>query len=78
MIDNEDDVFEQYLRDELSVNEECNFAERLYNNYIAMQKSLKGLEKKKYGKEGKNLNSQDFKQGFIAGVKILSSLFLDM
>lgn len=58
--------------------EQYTFAETLYNNYIEMRECLNQVERLKYDIEDKYIINEDFKQGFIAGVKIMSSLFLDM
>ena len=58
--------------------EQYTFAETLYNNYIEMRKTLNQIEGLKYDIKDKYILNEDFKQGFIAGIKIMSSLFLDL
>lgn len=52
-------------------------AEKLYTQYIEMKNSLNEELGKKYGIDNSNINSKDFKDGFIAGVKTLSALYFD-
>ena len=62
----------KYIREDFSIEE------KLYENYISMRKNLKEYESYKYSSEDPYINSQEFKQGFIAGVKIISSIILDI
>lgn len=52
-------------------------AEKLYTQYTEMKNSLNEELGKKYGIDNSNINSNDFKDGFIAGVKTLSALYFD-
>jgi len=49
--------------------------EKSSERYLREEFSI--LEGLKYINEDKFINSEDFKQGFIAGVKIMSSLLID-
>ena len=62
----------------LYIREYYTLAESLYNNYNEMRIALNNFEKMKYEVKDKYISNEDFKQGFIAGVKIMSSMFLDM
>lgn len=59
-------------------SEQYTFAETLYNNHIEMRKTSNQIEGLKYDIKDKYILNEDFKQGFIAGIKIMSSLFLDL
>lgn len=67
-----DKSLERYTREEFTMEEQ------LYNYYIQMRKVMHSLENFKYGTEDKFQSSEDFKQGFLAGIKILSSILLDI
>lgn len=54
------------------------FEEKMYEKYIELRKVMHELESMKYGSDDKLINSEDFKQGFIAGVKVISSILLDI
>ena len=62
----------------LYIREYYTLAESLYNNYNEMRIALNNFEKMKYEVKDKYISNEDFKQGFIAGVKIMSSMFLDV
>ena len=64
---------ERYVRDEYTM------AEALYNEYMQMRAAVCKVENKKYsGDIDSMVGSEDFKRGFIAGVKVMSALFMDM
>ena len=64
---------EKYNRDNYTM------AENLYLRYMEMRKTIKGVENLKYSGDIDSFeNNEDFKQGFIAGVKIMSAIFMDM
>lgn len=71
-------MFEKDLSKVLYSRENYSLEEELYKNYIEMRSVMGKLESMKYNNEDKILNSEEFKQGFIAGVKIMSSLLLDV
>ena len=55
------------------------YEEKLYEHYVAMNKVVGEFVSMKYGKQDESfMRSEQFKQGFIAGLKIMSSIFLDM
>ncbi|MBE5736601.1 MAG: hypothetical protein E7356_04560 [Clostridiales bacterium] len=58
--------------------EKYTMEEKIYESYVNMRKSLSELENYKYATEDKYISSEEFKQGFIAGLKIMSSLLLDI
>ena len=71
-------MFEKDKKEILYIREDFSIEEKLYENYIEMRKNMSKLENYKYGKEDKYMTSEEFKQGFIAGVKIMSSLLIDL
>ena len=71
-------MFEKHLEDILYQREDFTIEEKLYDSYIEMRKNMNKLEKFKYGGDDPILSNEEFKQGFIAGVKIMSSLLLDI
>ena len=71
-------MFEKDINKELYVREEFSIEEKLYESYVEMRKNIGKLENLKYSNEDKYISSKEFKQGFIAGVKIMSSLLLDL
>lgn len=64
--------FEKYTRTDFA------YAEKLYDNYISMRKEISKIENYKYSVEDKYINNEDFKQGFLAGIKIMSSFMFDI
>ena len=58
--------------------EQFSFAEKLYNDYISMRKTINNYENMKYSIKDPYITSEEFKQGFISGVKIISSLLIDI
>ena len=65
--------------DELYTRTGHSYEEKLYEYYVEMNNVVNEFIGMKYGKqEDKLLRSNEFKQGFIAGLKIMSSIFLDM
>lgn len=71
-------MFEKNTNTILYTREKFSLEEELYTNYINMRKSLGKLENMKYSNEDEMLNSEEFKQGFIAGIKIMSSILIDL
>ena len=43
-----------------------------------MRKEISKIENYKYSVEDKYINNEDFKQGFLAGIKIMSSFMFDI
>ncbi len=64
--------YERYIRDEFS------FEEKLYEKYVEMRKIIHEFENLKYATSDVYTQSEDFKQGFLAGVKTISSLIIDI
>lgn len=52
--------------------------EELYKHYLKLRGVLHDIEAFKYATEDNFSTSEDFKQGFIAGVKIMSSMLIDL
>ena len=52
--------------------------EELYKHYMAMRQVVNNIEKFKYGIDDVFESSEEFKQGFIAGVKVMSTMFMDI
>ena len=71
-------LFEKDIEAILYQREDFTIEEKLYDAYIEMRKNMNKLEKFKYGIDDPMLNSEEFKQGFIAGIKIMSSLLIDV
>ena len=71
-------MFEKDRSFELYTREKFTLEEKLYKDYVSMRKTMNDLENCKYAVDDKMLESTDFKQGFLAGVKIMSSLLLDI
>lgn len=63
---------ERYMRDTFTLEEE------IYKNYIEMRKAVSKVENYKYATEDSMKDSKAFKEGFIAGVKVMSTFFMDM
>lgn len=76
--DNTEKLLTSDSKTRLYTREYYTLAESLYNNYNEMRIALNNFEKMKYEVKDKYISNEDFKQGFIAGVKIMSSMFLDM
>lgn len=58
--------------------EEYTYCEKLYEQYMEMRKVLKAIENIKYDNVDPMQLSEEFKQGFIAGIKIMSSILMDL
>ena len=71
-------MFEKNKDDILFFRENFSYVEELYMNYIAMRKAINRVEFMKYGKDDPFSSSEEFKQGFIAGCKIMSSILMDL
>ena len=67
-----DKGLENYTRHQYTV------AEKIYKNYQNMRMEINGLESIKYEINDPYITSEDFKQGFIAGVKVMNSIFMDL
>ena len=53
-------------------------AEKIYEKYMDMRDIINNQERIKYDIKDKYCANKDFKQGFIAGAKIMMSIFLDL
>ena len=63
---------------ELYKREHYTMAEELFNNFKNMKGCVDGIQKLKYDFEDPYMLSEEYKQGFIAGVKIMSAILMDM
>ena len=54
------------------------FEEELFNKYMELRSVVSLLENKKYAVIDDMKDKELFKQGFLAGVKIMSSILLDV
>ena len=71
-------MFEKDKMDMRYIRDDFTYCEKLYDKYLEMRKVLSDIELIKYAKSDPIQTSEDFKQGFIAGVKIMSSIFMDV
>ncbi len=71
-------MFEKDKETESYTGYDYTLEENLYQKYIDMRKAMHNLEQYKYSKDDPYIKSEDFKQGFLAGVKIMSSMLLDI
>lgn len=71
-------MFEKNPDHERYIREQYSLEEQLYTHYAKMREAMSNIENIKYYKEDTFSKSEDFKQGFIAGVKIMSSILLDL
>lgn len=60
------------------IRENYTMAEKIYEGYMIMRKVVGDIENIKYDNPDKMAMSEEFKQGFIAGVKCLSAILMDM
>lgn len=67
-----DKKYERYTREEYTMEEE------MFEHYKEIRKAVNDVQNLKYSFEDKLSGSSEFKAGFIAGVKIMSSIFMDM
>lgn len=67
-----DKKYEKYTREEYTMEEE------IFEHYKEIRKAVNDVQNLKYSFEDKLSGSPEFKAGFIAGVKIMSSIFMDM
>ena len=72
-------MFEKDKEKESYIRDSFTFEEELFKLYIEMRKAVNRVEKMKYSAaEDVIISNDDFKQGFLAGVKIMSSLLFDI
>jgi hypothetical protein len=64
--------YQLYQRDILSM------AEKIYNGHIIMRKAVNEYENMKYKIDDPCITSEEFKMGFLAGVKAMSSILQDL
>ena len=53
-------------------------AENIYNAFQEMRKAVNSINSIKRTIDDKFLYNEDYKQGFIAGIKIMSAMFMDL
>lgn len=70
MIDKDFELFD-------NIRENYSMAEKIYKAYFEMRKSVNKTINMKYKKEDTAINTPEFKEGFIAGDKVMSSILLD-
>ena len=63
---------EKYIRDRRTYEEE------LFEAHLKMRRILHEIENIKYEVEDKYMTSNEYKQGFLAGIKTMSSLLMDV
>lgn len=71
-------MFEIDSNKELYTRVDFTFEELLFERYLSMRELVNKLENIKYKCDDTLGNSKEFKQGFLAGVKVMSSIFLDI
>jgi len=71
-------MFEKDKATEMYTREKYTFEESLYAKYVDMRKIVSKIENFKYWNDDRQVKSAVFKHRFIASVKIMSSLFMDM
>lgn len=71
-------MFEKDKARELYTREDFTFEEQLFEKYMEMRKIVNTLENKKYSVPDNFADKETYKQGFLAGVKIMSSIFIDI
>ena len=71
-------LFNNDLIDILYTRTDFTYPEKLYEYFMKMRQELEDVHKAKYGSDDPYRTSEDFKQGFIAGVKIMSAILMDL
>ena len=64
--------------DELYMRAHFTASENIYKEYVKMRDEINNINREKYVVDDSICKSKEFKQGFIAGVKVMMSLFMDM
>ena len=64
--------------DELYMRSHHTASESIYKEYMNMRDAVNQINKLKYEFDDKISTSKEFKKGFIAGVKVMMSLFMDL
>ena len=67
-----DSEFERYLREDYTM------AEQIFEGFKVMRKAVMKEANVKYVKDDEMLNSKEYKLGFLAGVKCMSAMFMDL
>lgn len=71
-------MFEKNPNYERYVITDFTYEEELYEKYMTMRRITSELENKKYSISDNFKDQEMFKQGFLAGVKVMSALLLDI
>lgn len=71
-------MFEKDGKNEKYTRSDFTFEEKLFEKYLQMRGVVGELESKKYLNTDKYMCSEEFKQGFLAGVKVMSSILIDL
>ncbi len=71
-------MFEKNELKELYTREDFTFEEGLFQKYLDLRSVVNKLENIKYKNADEFATSNDFKQGFLAGIKVMSSIFIDV
>ena len=72
MIKKPDESLASYFREHYSASEV------IFKEYLKMREAINDIYKLKYDIKDDLANSKEFEKGFIAGVKVMMSLFMDM
>lgn len=71
-------MFEKNKMNELYNRTDFTFEEQLYDKFLEIRKIVSTLENKKHCVKDDYMDNDSYKQGFLAGVKLMSSLFIDL
>ena len=63
---------ELYMRNHHTVSE------NIYSEYMNMRSEINRINKLKYEFDDEISSSKEFRKGFVAGVKVMMSLFMDL
>ena len=63
---------------ELYMRKNFTIAEKIYEHYINIRRELSYMEKMKYDIKDDYILNEDYKQGFLAGIKVMMSIYMDM
>jgi hypothetical protein len=71
-------LFDQDLNFVLYTRKHFSYPEKLYEHFMNMRSELEEVHKTKYGSDDPYRTSEEYKQGFMAGVKIMSAILMDL
>lgn len=72
MIEKPDESLASYVREHYSA------CELIFKKYKEMREVINDIYRLKYDVKDEIANTKEFEKGFIAGVKVMMSLFMDM